>query len=183
MSPKLLNILLIMGSFFLYYVFIGPLYKGTGGVFAFGDGIVTLKDKKVEYDAALVEAGKILSDAQKKRDDYAKITPEDKAAMEIMLPRSVDKIRLLHEMSALSVSTGIPFSDLTASDGQMQGEGKGSMAVSFSTKTTYPKFKELMNVIEKSKRLFSIKNISFSAPEGESGLINFSVKLETYYLQ
>lgn len=182
MPKKQLNILLLLISFFLYYVFIGPLYKGVGGVFSFGEGVSTLKNKKAEYDSALVEAERLLKDAKEKVVAYQKISEEEKRSMKIMLPESVDKIRLLHELSAISVSTGIPLKDLMVSENQAQADGKGVVNLSFTTKTTYSTFKELMSVIEKSMRLYSVKTVAFNAPE-EGGLISFNVTLETYYLK
>lgn len=182
MPKKQLNILLLLISFFLYYVFIGPLYKGTGGVFSFGEGVSTLKNKNAEYDSALAEADRLLQDAKEKVTAYQKISEQEKTAMKIMLPESVDKIRLLHELNTISVTTGIPLKDLMTSENQAQADGKGVVNLSFTTKTTYARFKELMSVIEKSMRLYSVKSVSFSAPD-EGDLITFNVTLETYYLK
>lgn len=182
MSKKLLNILLLLVAFVTYYIFIGPLYSGTGGVFSFGEGVKTLKNKRAEYDSALVEARKLVADAGGKMEAYNKISSEEKKKISIMVPESVDTLRLLHEISMLSITSGMPFTNLAVSDAVPTSNGKGVITINLSVKTTYSRFKEFMKVIESSMRLLAVRSVTFSAPETDGEPVTFSVILETYYL-
>lgn len=182
MSKKILNILLILTTFFTYYVFINPLYSGMGGVFSFGEGVKTLKNKKAEYDSAVMEADKLVKDAQEKVEAYDKLSEEERERMSVMLPESVDTIRLMHEISMLSITSGMPVSNLAVSESEPASNGKGVVTVNLSVKSSYAKFKEFMKVIENSMRLFSVKSVTFNAPETDGEPVTFNVILETYYL-
>lgn len=182
MSKKLLNIFLLLATAVMYFMFISPLYKGTGGVFSLGEGIKTLSTTKAEYDVALAEADNIIEDARQKLEGYRKITEEEKRKMMIMVPQSVDTIRLLHELDRLSVTTGLAFDSLSVAELSKSSNGVGSIGVSINVKTTYSQFKRFTEVLERSMRLFSIKSVTFTAPETEGDLISFGVMLETYYL-
>lgn len=183
MSKNLLNLLLIVTIFALYYLVINPLYKGVGGVWQPEYSIKALQEMNKQYDETLAQAESVSQQAQALKSDYAKISDVQKQQMKVMVPDSIDKVRLLSEMINISAKTGMPFSELSYSEGTANTSGKGTAAVSFSVKTTYPKFKDFIAEIEKSLRLFSIQSVTFSAPEKGSELMTFQVKLETYHIK
>lgn len=182
MSKNLLNLLLVVVTFAMYFLVIGPLYKGTGGVWQPEQSIKSLREMNSQYNVTLEQAESLFAQAETLKNQYSKISEEDKAKMKIMVPDSIDKVRLLSEMVNISSITNMPYSDLSYSDGTNQ-PGRGSATISFSVETSYPKFKEFIDAIEKSMRLFSIQNVSFAAPEKEGDPIKFQVKLETYYMK
>lgn len=183
MSKNLTNLLLLTASFALYYVVVGPLYQGGGGVFDFGQSIQSLRTLNSQYDGTLSQAETLITQAESLRDQYNKVTVEDKAKMSIMIPDDIDKVHLLSEVYKIGEDADFALKDLTFSDGLSTISGKGSVAVSFSVKTTYPRFKELMNNFEKSMRLFSVESVTFTAPTKADELTTYQVKLQTYYLK
>lgn len=184
MSKNLLNLLLIVTAFAVYYLAIGPLYSGTGGVWQPSNSISTLQAMNTQYDATLGQADGLYSQAQTLRAQYANVSLDAKAKMEIMVPNSIDKIRLLDEVDSIGKQTGLAFDSLAYSEGSSGGTVPlGTAGISFTVKTNYPKFKELMDNFEKSLRLFSIQSVSFAAAAKEGDLITYQVKLGTYYLK
>jgi hypothetical protein len=183
MSKNLLSLLLLVATFAVYYLLIGPLYKGTGGVWQPTESVQSLMALNTEYDQTLALADSLYSQATSLQAQYSKISVDDKAKMAIMVPESIDKVRLLSEVSNLVESTGLTASDIGVTDGNSALPGRGVMNVSFTVKTNYPKFKELMDDVEKSMRLYSIQNVTFSAPAKEGDLTSYQVQLQTYYLK
>jgi hypothetical protein len=183
MSKNLLNLLLIVAIFAMYYLVISPMYKGTGGVWQPQQSITMLKEMNKQYDETLAQAESLSVQAEQLKSDYARISDEDKAKMAIMVPDSIDKVRLLSEVVNVASKIGMPLNELSYAEGASNQSGRGSALVSFTTKTTYAKFKEFIDAFEKSMRLYSIQSVSFSAPDKEGELINFQVKLETYYMK
>jgi hypothetical protein len=183
MSKNLLYLLLISASFALYFIAIKPLYTGAGGVMQPEKGIKDLRTLNSQYDDTLSRADALMNQAESMHAQYSRVTEEDKAKMAVMVPDSIDKVRLLSETLGIAMDAGFALNDLSyAESGGVLG-GKGGISLSFSVKTTYPRFKVLMNNFEKSMRLFSIESVSFTAPEKETDLTTYQVKLQTYYLK
>jgi hypothetical protein len=184
MSKNLLNLLLIVTVFAMYYLVIHPFYSGTGGVWQPSTSIQSLQDMNTQYDVTLAQADSLYTQAQTLRAQYANISDEQKQKMQMMVPGSIDEIRLLDEVQGIGAQTGLYLDNLSYSEnGGGAVSSLGSAGISFTIKTTYPKFKELMDNFEKSLRLFSIQNVSFSASEVEGSPLSFQVKLSTYYLK
>jgi hypothetical protein len=182
MSKNLLSLLLAIASFAVYYLIIGPVYKGTGGIWQPEASIQSLKELNKQYDETLMQAEGLLGQAEQLQSQYSRISDDQKSIMRVMVPDSIDKVRLLSEVSNILLQSGFSPRELSYSDGSTVG-GRGSASLSFSVRTTYPKFKELMDTFEKSMRLFSIQNVTFSASQKESDPTSYQVKLETYFIK
>ena len=183
MSKNLLYLLLIVASAALYFLAIKPLYTGVGGVIQPEQSVQSLRLLNSQYDDTLSQAGSLVSQAKTLSAQYDRITNEDKIKMSIMVPDSIDKVRLLNEVRAIGQDAGFALTDLSSGEGLSSQNGKGTASVSFSVRTTYPQFKVLMNNFEKSMRLFSIDSVSFNAAEKEGDLTTYQVRLLTYYLK
>lgn len=183
MSKNLLNLLLIVTVFAMYYLAIGPLYNGTGGVWQPAESIPQLRAMNAQYDTTLAQADALYNQAQTLRAQYANVSPEQKQKMELMVPNSIDKIRLLDEVDAIAKETGLALDSLSYSEGASASTALGAAGVSFIVKTNYPKFKELMDNFEKSLRLYSVQTVTFASPSKEGDLTSYQVKLTTYFLK
>ncbi len=183
MSKNLLNLLLIVATFALYYLAIGPLYTGTGGVWQPAASVQSLRTLNSQYDETLSQADSLFTQAETLRGQYSRISNDQKDKMKIMVPDTIDKVRLLSEVHAIGVQSGLILSELAYSEGQTLATGRSSAGVSFAVKTTYPQFKALMGTLEKSLRLFSVQSVTFSAPEQEGSPTTYQVKLETYFIK
>ncbi len=183
MSKKLLYVLLGLGSFVIYYQGIRPLYFGEGEIWQPAAGIQSLRDLNAEYDQTIQEAETLKAQADSLKADYTAIPENQVKEMQVMVPDSVDKVRLLSEMSKVLTSQGFSSQSLSITEEAGGTDGKGAYSVSFNVKTTYPRFKELIETFEKSMRLLSVRTVSFTAPEKEGDLISYDVKFITYYLK
>ncbi|MEN9337967.1 MAG: hypothetical protein RIQ41_281 [Candidatus Parcubacteria bacterium] len=183
MSKNLLNILLAVSTFALYYLLINPLYNGTGGVWQPEESIKMLRDLNGQYDETLRQANELYSQAETLRGQYSRISQDQKDMMKIMVPDSIDKVRLLSEVTNVAGLAGLKLENISYSDGSIAASGRGYATISFSVKTTYEKFKELMYAFETSMRLFSIQSVSFSSPAEDGQLTSYQVRLDTYFLK
>lgn len=183
MSKNLINLLLATASFALYYLVIGPLYSGTGSVWQPAEGITQLQQKNDDYGNTLAQAGSLVQQANSLRSQYTGIPDATKQNMKLMVPDSVDPVRLVSEITNIGIQTGLTLDDVTYAAGQNVSDTYGSYRVSFTVKTTYSKFKELMHNVETSLRLLAIQNVTFTIPDKDTGLMSFQVTLETYYMK
>lgn len=183
MSPKLLNILLATAAFALYYVVLNPLYSGSGPVWQPEQSISVLRDLNRQYDETLTQSDLLYKQAESLRIDYTKIGPDARQKMSMMVPDSIDPVRLVSEVSNIANQAGLALNDVSYAQNVSNDPLSGSYTVSFTVKTTYPLFKDLMHNYETSLRLFSIQNVSFSPPQKEGDLATFQVRLSTYYLK
>lgn len=183
MSKNLLNLLLATASFALYYLVIGPLYSGIGTVWQPEEGITQLQQKNDDYTNTLAQAGSLVQQAASLRNQYSSIPDVTKQTMKMMVPDSIDPVRLVSEITNIGTQTGLTLDDITYAEGQNVSDTYGSYRVSFTVKTTYSKFKELMHNVETSLRLLAIQNVTFTLPDKDSGLTSFQVTLETYYMK
>lgn len=85
--------------------------------------------------------------------------------------------------STASVPMAVTPNNMTGGQAKEEVISKqGSYTVSFSVKTTYPKVKDLVRSLETSLRLYTIRHAKLTSSE-DSALDEFSIEIETYYLQ
>jgi hypothetical protein len=183
MSPKLLNLFLAVGAFALYYLVLSPLYNGAGSVWQPQQSIAALQQANGDYDVAIAQAGPLATQADILKKQYAGVSEDSKQKMKIMVPDSIDPVRLMSEVDTLATKAGFNLQDINYAQGQSSSASTGSYRITFTVKTTYPKFKQLMHSFETSLRLFSIQSVSFSVPDKSVDIISFQVTLETYYIK
>lgn len=183
MSPKLLNTFLLIASFALYYVVIGPLWTGIGTVWSPAHGITDLRSSEAQYANTVDQAADLFRQGKELRSQYEAIDEATKQKMIQMVPASIDPVRLLSEVNNIAAQSGIAITGVTYSEGGASDKLRGAYDLGFSVKTTYPKFKEFMRNYETSLRLFTLQSVSFSAPDKPDDLMTFQVKLRTYYLK
>ena len=108
MSPKLLNILLIVASFAVYYLLIGPLWTGAGSIWSPSrGGVSTLKTEAASYQETVSQAETLFAKGKDLRNQYMAIDDETKQKMIQMVPQKVDPIRLLSEFDGIAASSGV----------------------------------------------------------------------------
>lgn len=183
MSPKLINILLILSSFALYYLVIGPLWTGVGPIWSPSQGISILTSKESQYKNTVNSADDLSKQGEKLKLQYNAIDDATKQKMSLMVPQKIDQVRLLSEVDNIANQSGVSLSNVSAVDVANVDKLKGSYNVSFNVKTTYTKFKEFMRNYENSLRLFTLESVVFSAPEKIDDFTDFKVTLKTYYLK
>ncbi len=180
MTPKLLNILLLILSGFLYFYIIEPLYTGSESfIFTQGQDLKTLMNERDTYDKTIAEVPKLIDKAAKAKASYDKISDTDRHNIMVMVPVSVDNIKLMSELTNIGVESGIPIDGMGVKDKSL-----GEYSVSFSVMATYSDFKnKVMPYWEKSMRLFTLQSVSFAPGKTEDEVVKFSVQLSTYYMK
>jgi hypothetical protein len=162
MSPKLLNILLVLTPTVLYFAYINPMYTGEPGlVFTPEKSIPVLKSESVLRTNALNQFALIESEVNKISKDYKSIDDETKAKVTMLLPDTLDSIKLRNEVVSIANNAGIALTGLkvTNSVKGFQSKEVGSYAVDFSAKGHYSTLKRLMETYEKSMRLFVLDSV------------------------
>lgn len=178
MSPKLFNSLLIIVSVVLYFYVIDPLYTGADAVFwNSGPSIQSLNVLKNQYQATIDGVSGILQEAKDLEKEYNSFDATTTKNMMIMVPSSIEEVRLLSELTEMANLSGFSIEGLNVKD------KSGEYTVNFTMNTTYPKFKTFMYKFETSMRLFTLKSVSFTPSKDETELIKFSVELSTYYMK
>lgn len=183
MSPKLLNTFLILLSFALYYIVINPLWTGSGSVWSPEHSIIELRDTYSQYNYTVGQASELFSQGKQLNSQYKSIDEATQQKMLQMVPAFVDPIRLLSEITNIANQSGLALSGVSYTESAPNDKMYGAYDISFSVKTTYSKFKELMHSYETSLRLYTVQSVNFTAPEKVDDLILFQVKLRTYYLK
>jgi hypothetical protein len=180
---KTLKLLLAISTFAVYYLIISPLYTGAGTLWQPNQSIQALQSLNTQYDNTLVEATTLRQQAESLKAEYTQVSDEQKARMSVMVPTSIDRVRLLSEISSIINQTGLSVQDISVSDSVSTLDNTGAVMVTFSVSTTYDSFKALMDKLEKSLRLFSVSSIAFTSPEKEGDLTRYTVRMETYYIK
>ena len=184
MSPKLINILLIVSSAALYYIFIGPIWSGVGSILApERGGVKTLIATEAKYKDTLSKADDLFKQGNELSSQYKAVKDTDKQKMLLMVPEKIEKIRLLSEMDKIANLTGMSLANVFVLEEVSTDKLKGAYAISFSVKTTYSNFKKFMRNYENSLRLFTLESVKFAVPAKIDDPIDFKVTLKTYYLK
>lgn len=185
MSPKLLIVLLLLSSGVMYYLLISPLYTGSGDLWSPQEGgVLQLIQKKAQYEKAINDADNIIKQANELKNDYAKVTNEDKEKLRLMIPETIDRVRLLSEMSNMTNMIGLTVKDMAVSESlKPTASSLGVYTISFNFSTSYPHFKELVRKFETNLRLFRLESASFNPSEKESDPISFKLRFSTFYMK
>ena len=111
--------------------------------------------------------------------------------MNKVLPDNIDTVRLALDLDGMASRHGISIRSVKVTTGAAENAGlivlpeDGRVferaTVSFDFVSNYGNFTRLLADIEKSLRIMNIKSISFQT--GESGLYNYQVSVETYWLK
>ena len=185
MSPKILNIFLIISSFVLYFYAIKPLYSGPSS-FLVGPGndVKSLISRRADYDKTIDVVSDVFKQADKARTQYESLTDVDKKNILTMVPVTVDEIKLMSEITNLAVISGIKMEGFGIKDkGVNKKDNFGEYTVSFSFLGTYSDFKKSMVHWENSMRLFKVDAITFTPAASEDEVTKFTVSLATYYMK
>ncbi len=184
MSPKLLNILLLVASFVLYYYVINPLYFGAASnFFDVEKSIPRLTERVNTFDKTIAAVKTVKAHSEESFAKYSTLTEEDKKKILTMVPVEVNDIKLMSELVKISELTKSEGDQGVAMDGMGIKDKGGLYSVSFNINTTYANFKKMMKIWESSGRLFSMQSVTFNPGKTEEDLIKFNIELYTYYMK
>lgn len=187
MSKTLLNLLLITLSLAFYFVVISPIYFGGGNLYTVptGQSIISLREFNKEDDKALNQLEEGLAKITSLKNSYSSIPQDTQDRLNIMIPDSIDGVRLVSEVNSMVVANGLTAENISYTK---EGEDKklpgvGIYSVSFSTKCSYANLKLLLDKFENSMRLFSVQSVSFSSGLNLNEPMAVNIKMNTYYIK
>jgi len=162
MSPKILNILLILIPVVLYYGFFEPIYDGTVGYgWAPESTISSLQSQNASYASALNQVSNVETGIEKVYKLYQLITPDVIATTSLLLPDSIDPIKLKNEVMSIADKAGVAISTPGITlDPRTVGKPVQAYIVIFSFKARYPKLKEFMEDYQKNLRFYALDSLT-----------------------
>lgn len=187
MSPNLTGLILLIASAGAVFGLINPQYR------TFQD----LAEKGKVYNNALDQAIQVRDGREKLIASNIKISEDDKALLNKLLPDSVDTVRLVMDLNGIASKYGIVIRkiDLNQAEKQ-QGKSQNQIVVigkdqslvdelplSFSLSTSYQNFIRFLDDLEVSLRIIDVTSISVSPSTSGTGAYDFTVTAKTYSLK
>jgi hypothetical protein len=179
---------------------IGLYFTVTQGIFT-AAGIV--KDSNNQYVSAIESAKKLISVRDKVLADYNSLSSEDRDRLNKIMPNGVDNIRLIIDMNNIASQHGFSLKGIKASaSGPSKNSSGGGAApavsvtnsranigspilekvtVGFSVSAPYQQFISFLQDLESSLRIMDVTHLSVSS--SESGVYDWNVELQTYWLR
>lgn len=193
MSPKLLNILLLLIPITLYFGYISPFYTGEEGlVWTPERSLPSLQAENVQYINTLQQMELIKSKAKELNDNYRSFSQEDKTKIFTMLPDTVDPVKLQNEVIVIAARSGVALNGVKVEKDLKGDKGLNFYKVNFSVRTKYSTFKTLMENYEKNKRVFILESATIARPKLDQSqrervqipedMLDFNVVFRVYYV-
>jgi Tfp pilus assembly protein PilO len=179
-----------------FMMFISPLYSQ----------IQTLNIKAASYNEALSNSIALEKERDKLTTKYSTIDPENLKKLSVLLPDSVDNIRLILEIEKIASPYGMNLKDVkyssnTNASTPQPGQEKltksietnkdyGDWDLEFSTTGSYFNFVNFLKDLEHNLRIVDISSIDFSSSTGgltlnplSNDTYKYSLKIKTYWLK
>lgn len=167
MSPKLLNILLILTPLVLYFGYIDPMYTGQPGIVWTPEASIgTLQIKNIQYESTFGKLVSIEDGIKKVSKSYNDVDINLRSKAELMLPDSVDTIKLRNEVIMIGNKVGVALQSVKVDVDQKQNsKALGAYVVGFSLKSNYSTFKSFMELYEKNMRFYVLDSVTIKHHE------------------
>lgn len=176
-STSLIFILIAGG---LFYTFLTPQYDRTK----------SLREELGIYQDALANVSAIESTRNDLSLKLIDIPTVEIDRLSKILPDDVDTVRLAMDLDTIASQYGITINRIevdsesdnnTAIVDDTSGMPYNKVALSFTFISNYQNFRQFLNGVERSVRITDIRSVSFRSTE--SGLYEFRVVIETYWLK
>ncbi|OHA94109.1 MAG: hypothetical protein A3E02_01220 [Candidatus Zambryskibacteria bacterium RIFCSPHIGHO2_12_FULL_38_34] len=158
---------------------------------SFGD-LNSLLDKKQEYANALNTISNIEDKKNELLTEFNNISEAKKTDINIVLPSSLDFVRLISQIDTVAASHGISIDKIssknvdspvgTSIENPEPQNPYNSSIIGFSFVTSYDNFKAFLSDLEKSLRILDVKSTRIETQD-KNGLYLYDVEFETYWLK
>ncbi|MEK7579418.1 MAG: hypothetical protein AAB460_02735 [Patescibacteria group bacterium] len=157
------------------------------------DKVSALKKESATFDDALDRSKELISLRGALLTKYNSIPTEDRNRLDVMLPNSIDTVRLIIDINTLATRYGLSLSNISV--GEVNGTTEndrtlgpsfgefGSVSLGFTVSATYDQFRAYLADLERSLRLLDVKSIAFTAGDTANSLTNYTISLTTYWLK
>ncbi len=165
-----------------------------------------IKEQKAviaSYDTALDNSKALDAQREMLSKKYNSISTDDIKKLSVLLPDSVDNIRLILEIGDLAFPYGMVLKDIKYSAisksstdtkalqaAKQERKDYGDFDLEFSTQGTYQNFVNFLKDLEHNLRIVDISSIEFSSEAGGVSLVGaptniykYNIKLKTYWLK
>ncbi len=200
MSPKILNLLLILISPVIYFGYLNPAYTGAPGlVWTPTNSILALKSQNVQYVNTVNQVDLVQAEINKIATNYKNVPATTTEKLGILLPTSIDQIKLRNEIITMAAKHGIAVKNIKIDSKPGAATGLNFYKVSFGMNARYPVFKKFIEDYEKNMRFFilesfSIENQSNKETEsdnqtatvvstGDPDVLTISISSRVYYIK
>ena len=174
-------IILLLLSVGLFYTFTNVQYQDVKGLHVLAS----------EYQNVLRNASLIVELRDRLLVTYETFPRAEIDRINKVLPDNVDTVRLALDLDSMASRYGISIKNIQVTTGVSEDASLivlpeyaniyDKVSVSFGFVSNYENFVRLLVDIEKSLRIMDIKSISFST--SESGLYDYQISVETYWLK
>ncbi len=180
---NLMPILLILVSVGLFYLHIDPRYET----------IRSLQDEKGQYEDALEKAKELEEVRDNLLTKYNTLPKDDLIRLERLIPTNLNTVKLIADLSAVAGPYGAALKNITVTEavgdnaqevlagGTRRPYETTTIALKFSA--TYEKMTAFLKDIEKSLQLVDVKSVAFESKDTASGIYDYSVTVQTYWLK
>ncbi len=171
--PRIIPLICILSAMFLGIGFVWPRYQ------SYVRAAKNLENKKTFLDNQNEYFRKI-NEMFKRMEGNAEAVAKINAA----LPTGVDHSMLVYYLEKTAIKNGLILNKINigeSSESQNQSAKKiRETSIDLSLIGPYAAFNNFLIKIEKSSRLFEAEKISFNAPQKETNIFSFELKLKVY---
>lgn len=182
-------LIIIISSVIVFVSVINPRYQD----------VKTMRADVANYSSRLETAQKLKLSREELIARYNSIPKADLDNLKVLLPESVDNIRLIIQLDSLATKNGLSSlrnvqydavkTDQNAKPETTAGVQKsyGEFTMSFETSGQYKNFLSFISDLEQNLRLVDVSTVTFnqsgSADRGLADSLKYSVTLKTYWLK
>lgn len=151
----------------------------------------TKQAEKATYENALAQGAEILALKDDLRVQYDSFSQEDRLKLQKMLPDEADTVGSILETDDIATENGVVITSVSdvpeAANSQERVGARDRVSKShaaYEVSSDYQSFVTFITELERSLRITDLSSLSFSAgaEEAGSGLIDFSLDTNTYWL-
>ena len=184
---KIVPIIFLVISGLLFFFVIDPIYNGDA--LANQKGIKDIRQEKAAYEDVLTRARSL----QEKRNDlqkrYNAITDTDKSRLEMLLPDTLDNVRLVLDIDQIANRKNLNIQNISVNDGSgtdkkaptPDEKGFGSATITFSVAAPYDVFVQFLSDLEDGLRLIDVTALSIDTKNPLA--YSYTVTFKTYWLK
>jgi Tfp pilus assembly protein PilO len=186
----ILLLVLISISIGFFVVYVKPKY----------DEARDAKEQIINFNKNLDVADKLKTSREELIAKYNSIPKADLDNLKILLPDSVDNIRLIIQVDSLAARNGLStvrdvnyqleaapsLQNPTAQSPEAGGRPYGEFIISFSTTGQYKNFLSFLSDLEENLRLVDVIKVDFTPTSGIQSLagnMSYKITLKTYWLK
>lgn len=180
-----------MGSLSAFAYFILALVIGYAFVYSpFGE-IQALIEEKQKCNESLNTISNIETKKNELLTEFNNISLEDKKNIEVILPDSLNFVRLVSQIDTVAAKYGISIDRIVSREINPSGGDSiekaepskpfKSSIIGFSFSSNYQKFELFMDDLERSLRILDIDSVNLQTQE--EGVNQYTVEFKTYWLK